>query len=190
MFFSKSESTFFLSPREKIFTQRLLLKRASIFSINRHYVKALNDERVMKLTEARFVKWNFLSAARFIMSSNGRGNSVLFSVYYKGTSNWIGNVRLFNWHPHHKTAEISFLFFNICNWGKGYGSEAVEGILNFAKERMGVRKVFGDYYEINKGSERLFQKLAFQIEGNAKSQFLLNGAPVNSIRVGRILYGN
>jgi RimJ/RimL family protein N-acetyltransferase len=143
----------------------------------------------MQFTESRFKKWGHLSAFRFAFNANKTGKSVLLSIHIRDPYLWIGNVRLFNWHDSHKSAEISFLFFDSDHWNLGYATEALDAILSFAHESLGVRKVYGDYYEPNIASERLFSKLGFSVEGRAREQFLILGNPVDSIRVGRILRG-
>jgi ribosomal-protein-alanine N-acetyltransferase len=144
----------------------------------------------MRFTEARFKKWTWYSAARFLRQGNKPGKSILFAVYLRDQDNkWIGNVRLFNWHSFHRTAEISFLFFDSSEWNKGFAREAIESILTYSNINLGVRRIFGDYYEPNFASGKLFSKLGFSIEGRAPQHFLSGERFVDSIRVGRILNG-
>jgi RimJ/RimL family protein N-acetyltransferase len=148
---------------------------------------ALNDSNVMKFTEARFTHWGYLSAFRFACRANRSGDSIQASVLIKETNQWIGNVRIFNWHPHHRTAELSFLFFDQSHWNKGYATEAVSALIEFAADNLGVRKIYGDFYEPNLFSGKLFIKLGFEVEGRSKAHFLINELPVDSVLVGKIL---
>ena len=89
-------------------------------------------------------------------------------------------------HKIHCRAELSFIFYDQEEWGKGYATEALNSIVNFAFENMNLHRIHADYYENNLASSRVFEKLGFEIEGIYKQHFFLQSTYVNSIRVGRI----
>lgn len=179
--------SFRLSRHSRLETPRLLIKKASFWRVSQKYLRGLNNKTVMQFTEARFRKWTRLSAMRFICRGNKANESLLFAVYLKDGPEWIGNIRIFSWHEFHKSAEVSFLFFDSVHWNKGYATESLMAVLKFAKEELGVRRVYGDYYELNQSSGKLFSKLGFTVEGTATGHFLIGGTPVDSIRVGKLL---
>lgn len=180
-------SNFWFPGRASLTTNRLRIERARASRISQTYLSGLRDDEIIGMTESRFVRWNYWSAARFITRANRKGSSILFAVSLIETGRWIGNVRFFNWHPHHRSFEISFIFFDKSEWNKGFAHEAILSLLVHAKNEFGARRVYGDYYQTNLASKRLFQKLNFEIEGIAKRHFLLDGEEVNSVRVGRLL---
>lgn len=178
---------FRLGKDERILTSRLEIRRPVITRLPRTYFLGLRDPSVLQYTESRFDYWTRLKAIRFLLNANSPGNSVLFAVHTLHGNTWIGNVRLFNWNPHHRTAELSFLFFDRTFWNCGFATEAVDAILKFAREKLHVRRVYGDHYANNNASGKLFSKLNFQIEGISREHFLTSNGPIDSVRVGRIL---
>ena len=109
----------------------------------------------------------------------------MFGVKLKG-SKWIGNVRLFNWSEIHKRAELSFLFYDKEEWGKGFAEEAILKILSFVRTEFKLHRITADYYACNYASKRLFEKLGFADEGTFKDHFWFEDHFVNSSRVGKI----
>jgi RimJ/RimL family protein N-acetyltransferase len=168
-------------------SDRLKLRLFLPENITDSYLSALNDHSIIGLTEARHKKWDIELAKQFITNANNE-SSRLFMIMLKETGTPIGNVRLFNINKNHLHAELSFLFYDKSQWGKGYATEAIQVILDFAKNKLKLHRVFADYYEINIASSKVFNKLNFSIEGKYKEHFrMADGKFVDSIRVGIIL---
>lgn len=170
-----------------IFSERLKITLFSPENITETYLSALNDDLIIGLTEARHKKWDLDSAKQFIKNANNE-SSRLFMVMLKETGTPIGNVRLFNINQNHHHAELSFLFYDKRQWGKGYATEAIQAILGYAKNELKLHRVFADYYEINTASSKVFNKLNFSIEGKYKEHFrMADGKFIDSVRVGLLL---
>ena len=167
-------------------TKRLFIQQFRTEHITKNYLQALNQEQVVGLTEARHKVWCKKDVIEFISQANVPNKSYLFGVFVKSSSKPIGNVRLFNLHKIHRRAELSFMFYDQEEWGKGFATEALSSIVNFAFEDMNLHRIHADYYEKNLASSRVFEKLGFEIEGIYKDHFLYQNTYVNSIRVGRI----
>jgi RimJ/RimL family protein N-acetyltransferase len=170
-----------------LFSERLKITLFLPQDITETYLSALNDDSIIALTEARHKKWDLVSAKKFIANANNE-SSKLFMVMIKETGKPIGNVRLFNINQNHLHAELSFLFYEKSQWGKGYATEAIHTILGYAKNKLKLHRVYADYYEINTASSKVFNKLNFRIEGKYKEHFrMANGKFVDSVRVGILL---
>ena len=167
----------------EITTQRLYLCPFKMEDITPVYLEALNDTSVIGMTEARHQSWNIESISAFIQVANSC-SSILFGVFLKENLKPIGNIRLFGIHPVHKRAELSLLFYDKTQWGKGYGTEAVKAVVNFAFDELKLHRVIADYYAINTGSSKLFEKAGFTREGIFKDHFKMpDGTFVDSIRI-------
>jgi [ribosomal protein S5]-alanine N-acetyltransferase len=167
-------------------TERLCVKKYQPNDITQKYLDALNDDSIIGLTEARHQKWDRKSASEFILNANKSGESIIVGIFLKKDDKHIGNVRLFNFNIKHRRAELAFLFCDIEEWGKGYATEALTAMVNYAFEQWKLHRIHADYYELNTASAKVFKKLGFNIEGVFKDHFLLNGEYINSIRVGKI----
>jgi len=170
----------------KVETNRLIIKIFNPSHINEKYLDALNQKNIIGLTEARHCKWNREKAIEYIVNANKPMESTLFGVFLKSDNKPIGNVRLFNFHKVHKRAELSFLFYEIREWGKGYATEAIEAIISYGFGTLELHRIYADYYNTNIASEKIFSKLGFQIEGVYKDHFWLDDRFVDSIRVAKI----
>ncbi len=167
----------------EIKTERLLLSKFIKEDINETYMNALNDYSIMGMTEARHINWNRLNAEKFIENSSTQ-DSLLFSVKLLDKNKHIGNIRLFNIHTVHKRAELSLLFYDKSEWGKGYATESIKAIVSFAFDNLKLHRVFADYYSTNLASSKIFEKSGFKIEGIFKEHFLTKEMKyVDSIRI-------
>jgi RimJ/RimL family protein N-acetyltransferase len=61
------------------------------------------------------------------------------------------------------------------SWGHGYATELVRGILSFAVEELGARRIIGLVRQANPASRRVLEKCGFGFEG----EVMLHGAPTN-----------
>jgi ribosomal-protein-alanine N-acetyltransferase len=167
----------------EIKTPRLLLRKFTKEDISQTYMNALNDHSIMGMTEARHVYWDMKNVEIFIEKSN-TSDSILFSVIIDEFKKPIGNIRLFNIHPVHKRAEISLLFYDKSEWGKGYGTESVKAVVKYAFETLQLHRVIADYYSVNIASSKIFKKAGFNIEGVFKDHFFTKEMKfVDSIRI-------
>lgn len=167
----------------EIKTNRLLLRKFKKEDINQTYMNALNDYSIMGMTEARHVVWDQNNVEKFIEKANTE-DSILLSVIINELEKPIGNIRLFNIHHIHKRAEISLLFYDKSEWGKGYGTESVKAVVKYAFETLQLHRVFADYYSTNIASSKIFKKAGFNIEGIFKDHFFTNDMNfVDSIRI-------
>ena len=169
-----------------LLSKRLEIKVFSSDDITDTYLNALNEDEIVGLTEARHQHWNIANVERYIENSNRPGESILFRVSLKKIDKPIGNIRLFNFHEVHNRAELSFLFYDMAEWGKGYATEALATVVNYAFESLKLHRIHADYYELNIQSGRVFEKLGFEIEGTYRDHFFLDDTYIDSVRVGKI----
>jgi len=97
----------------------------------------------------------------------------------------IGTVRIgpINWL--HRFSEI-MITVDRPYWGKGYGTEAVKLMRDYAFNRLNLHKLTAHAYVANKASVRVLEKAGFIIEGIHKNQFLLNGEYTDIFLLGMI----
>jgi RimJ/RimL family protein N-acetyltransferase len=180
------KKTLLSNPNFLIYTKRLVIRIFSPENITEKYLKALNQNEIIGLTESRHQEWDMEKTIQFIENANIPGESMLFGTFLKEKNKPIGNIRLFNFHELHNRAELSFLFYDKDEWNKGFATEALEAVLIYAFEKLKLHRIHADYYELNSSSAKLFEKLGFSLEGTYKDHFWLNHRYVDSIRVGKI----
>ena len=180
------KKSFYITNDFLIQTERIDIRMFSPENITDNYLNALNQKEIIGLTETRHQHWDKETAVQFIEYANKPGESILFGVFLKVNNKPIGNIRLFNFHEIHRRAELSFLFYDTNEWGKGYATEALDGVIEYAFKKMKLHRIHADYYEVNSASAKVFKKLSFIIEGNYRDHFWLSNRYVNSVRVCKI----
>ncbi|WP_042221662.1 GNAT family N-acetyltransferase [Oceanobacillus manasiensis] len=93
---------------------------------------------------------------------NPSDSAFYWVIREKQTDNFIGLVSL---DPHHEGAflEVSYQFLPVW-WGKGYATESVLPIIQFAFNNLNQKKLLAETQTANKGSCRLLEKLGMQLE--------------------------
>lgn len=167
-------------------SRRLTIRILRPDDITVTYLNALNENEIVGLTEARHQHWNIANVTQYIKNSNRPGESILFRISLKEVDKPIGNIRLFNFHELYNRAELSFLFYDKEEWGKGYATEALETVVNYAFKSLKLHRIYADYYELNARSGRVFEKLGFEMEGVFRDHFIIDDVYIDSVRVGKI----
>ncbi|HXC55969.1 MAG TPA: GNAT family N-acetyltransferase [Rhizomicrobium sp.] len=85
---------------------------------------------------------------------------------------------------HHKRAEIGFLFRRDA-WGKGYAREAMERVLRYGFEELGLERLQARCHAGNAPSQRLLERLGFSLEGTLRGHVVRDGARRDCILYGR-----
>lgn len=172
-------------------TKRLHLRIFKVSEITQEYVKALNNEEVIGLTESRYRTWNLKEAKVYVQKmANIPGQSLLVGIFIKNEKRHIGNIRLHSFSEFNKRAEIGILIWDQNEWGKGYATEALEVLIKYMFKNLGLHKICAEYYSQNLSSQKIFKKLGFKKEGTFKDHFLVNGKYIDAIRIAKFNPGN
>lgn len=108
------------------------------------------------------------------------------SVVLKTTGKVIGTVMIFAFDKEANQAEVGYVF-NKQYWGKGYGTEAVALMTNYAKEELKLHRLNANVVAENYGSARILEKSAFEIEGRLRDYYFIEGRYYNRLILGKIL---
>lgn len=121
---------------------------------------------------------------RYINKLLDNPNCRLFGIYLDN-NNYIGNIRLdIEWVW--RVGTISILIGDKDQWGKGYGTEAINLITDFGFNTLGLHKIEAGILENNNGSIKAFQKAGFEIEGRKKHNRFNMGKYVDVIMMGKV----
>jgi len=111
-------------------------------------------------------------------------NNIMLAIIDKESDKHIGNIKLgpVNWIT--RIASLGIMIGNQEFWGKGYGTEAIKLVLDYAFLRLNLHKVTAGIAAIHQASIEAFKKAGFEIEGQLKSQFFLDGKYYDSVYLG------
>ncbi len=96
----------------------------------------------------------------------------------------IGECDLSDIDLQHKRAEVGFLFRRTA-WGQGYAREAMERVLRFGFEDLGLERLSARFHAGNEPSRKLLEKLGFACEGTLRGHVLHDGVRRDCVLYGR-----
>lgn len=98
----------------------------------------------------------------------------------------LGFIDLFDFDPSHRRAGIGILILEAANRQKGYGTEALKLLINYATKHLYLHQLYCNISEDNQASLQLFKKQGFEIVGLKKDWNFVDGAYKNEYLLQRI----
>jgi RimJ/RimL family protein N-acetyltransferase len=84
-------------------------------------------------------------------------------------------VGLFKANYIYRNAEIGIFIGETEYWGNGFGTEAINMILDYAFNTLNFRKIIAEVNETNIQSLEMFKKVGFVEEGHLKEMEFIDG---------------
>lgn len=88
----------------------------------------------------------------------------------------IGNIGLHNLDWKNRKALLGIVIAEREYWGRGYGTDAVTTLLDFAFNEMNLHRVSLSVFEFNERAVRCYEKCGFRHEGRAKEALFRDGS--------------
>jgi len=98
----------------------------------------------------------------------------VYGIIDKETDTLIGNVGLMNVNHIHKTAEVGIFIGNQDYWGKGYGTEALRLLVDYAFRILGLENIILKTYDYNVRAQKSYKKVGFKVIGVRRSAHYYN----------------
>lgn len=159
----------------EIETVNLTLRRLYVDDVTETYVGWLNDPEVNKFLETRHEQQSIQSCLQFVESSNNSANTHLFGVFLKSNGQHIGNAKIGFIDPRHQRGQLSLFIGEKQFWNKGFSTEIVRSLTNYAFNNLGLQRMEAGCYEENLGSLRVFLKAGYVVEGFMRNHVVRDG---------------
>ena len=163
---------------------RITLKSLSVDDVAPRYVEWLNDSAVNQYLESRWVSHDVGSVRAFVKRSIEDANSLFLGIYENQVPRHIGNIKM-EIDRHHALGRIGILGERDA-WGKGYATEAIELLSEYAFTVCECHKLVASAYDVNLGSVGAFRKAGFVIEGRCESQYRCGDKWVGAVLMGKL----
>lgn len=151
------------------------------------YLGWLADPIVNAYLEVRFSPPRSVSdLATFITDINQSSHTLMLGIFLQENSRHIGNIKLGPIDWNHRVGDIGFLIGDKEVWGKGYASNAIALLSDYAFTYLGLAKLTAGCYAENEGSRRALLKAGFVEEGRRISQWLVADCRQDEILLGRV----
>lgn len=166
--------------------ENIYLREVSITDINENYYNWMNDNEVTKYLESRFYPQSREKIEEYVKSINNNPNYIFLAIMEKKSNTHMGNIKLgpMNWF--HRLADVGLLIGEKTAWGKGYATEAIRLVTEYAFGKLNLHKLTAGCYEENIGSEKAFKKNGYVVEGIRKKNCFLDGEYADVILMGII----
>lgn len=113
------------------------------------------------------------------------GTHLYASVVQKSSGFVIGTAMLFNFDHQANKAEIGYVFHKDY-WGKGYGTQVISLISDFAFKSLKLHKLHGQVVHPNIGSARILEKNDFKLEGRLIDHYFIDNDYYDALLYGKI----
>ncbi len=97
---------------------------------------------------------------------------------------YLGNIGFHNIDWKNRNAEVGIVIGKKRYWNKGYGTDAMMTILDFAFNRMNLHKVYLEVFDVNARGIKSYLKCGFKKEGHLREMFYNEGKYYDTVMMG------
>lgn len=113
-----------------------------------------------------------------------RNDVILFGIRQLGNNTLIGSCQLHSINPVHRSAELQIRIGEVAQRGHGYGSQAVQLLLDFAFKDLNLNRVYLQVFKNNIPALRTYEKAGFRREGLLRQAAYIDGRYVDVVIMG------
>lgn len=156
-------------------TERLILRELTkddaegIFACfsNDSVTRFYGQEKLQNIEQAR----GFID---FFSKNYNEKRGIRWGIERKETPGIIGTIGFNAWSPKHKRAEIGYEI-HPDQWRKGYSTEALDKVLSYGFDVLGLTRIGAVVFIENEASNNLLSKKGFQKEGILRAYMYQDG---------------
>jgi RimJ/RimL family protein N-acetyltransferase len=164
----------------------IYLRGLSLSDVNESYYRWMNDPDVTAYLETRFCPHSLEDLNDYVSSIKKDRNNVFLAIVLRNGNRHIGNIKLGPISWFHRLADVALIIGEKDCWGKGYATEAIRLVSDYAFNKLNLHKLTAGCYDANKGSAKCFQKAGFSIEGQRKNHYFCDGRYIDAILLGKL----
>jgi len=164
--------------------EKIYLRGLERSDLTGDYFDWLNDREVTRFMDSGLFPNTVEKMEDFYRNTALSSDNAIFAIVEKKADKHIGNIKLgpINWIS--RIASLGIMIGNKESWGKGYATEAIKLVVDYAFKELNLHKVTAGVVAGNQGSAKAFEKAGFSVEGHAKSRFYLDGEYYDSLYLG------
>ena len=160
---------------------RLYLREVLATDVSENYCRWMNDPEVTRYLESRFHSQTLEDIRAYVLQMQQSSDTLFLAILLKEKDTQIGNIKLGPINPNHRFADIGILIGEKTHWGKGYATEAIRLLSQYAFEKLQIHRLTAGAYANNPGSWRAFEKAGFLREATEHKKWLCEGRHVDGI---------
>jgi RimJ/RimL family protein N-acetyltransferase len=150
-------------------------------------VALMNDGETEKMLGGSSFPVSYEEQEKWIAEQRGRKDVLRCIVALKeNEDSGIGTVILTDIDMKNGVAQVHIKMDKQQGRGKGYGTDALNAIVNYAFNEMRLNCVYADVLEYNEISQKLFEKCGFHKDGILRSRVYKGGSFINVCSYSRL----
>lgn len=151
------------------------------------YLSWLCDPEITRYLEVRFMPSQTIEKlCDYINVNADSSENLLLGIFLDADDSHIGNIKLGPVDWNHRTADIGLLIGDRLQWGKGFATEAIKIVSQYAFHTMGLVKLTAGCYAENRGSINAFIKAGYFLDGMRASQWRVGNRRQDGILLGKV----
>jgi len=116
-----------------------------------------------------------------ILSDMIKNNSQIFSVVLNEDEQLIGSCSLFDLDHSDRKAELGIMIGDKSCWHQGYGTEAIELLLDYGFNILNLNNIYLKVFEYNKRALACYKKVGFKKVGHHREARIIMGRKYDEI---------
>jgi len=153
--------------------------------MSNRYHEWLNDKEVVLYSDNQYKKFTKEDQIKYITSITNSKNTMLYGIFKENLH--IGNIQISNIDSVNKRAEVSYLIGEKKYWGKGVASYAISEIINIARDKLKLNRLYAGVASQNIASAKALKKNGFSLEAIQKEHLIYNNTFCDKYTYGMIL---
>ena len=149
-------------------------------------MELINDAETEKMLGGSSFPVSLEGQEKWISAQTGRIDVLRCIVALKENEEGIGTVILSDIDTKNGVAQVHIKMDKQRGRGKGYGSDALNTIVNYAFGEMRLNCIYADVLEYNNVSQKLFEKCGFHRDGVLRSRVFKGGRYINVVSYSRL----
>lgn len=149
-------------------------------------MELINDAETEKMLGGSSFPVSLEGQEKWIAAQTGRTDVLRCIVALKENEEGIGTVILSDIDTKNGVAQVHIKMDKQRGRGKGYGSDALNTIVNYAFGEMRLNCIYADVLEYNTVSQKLFEKCGFHRDGVLRSRVFKGGRYINVVSYSRL----
>ena len=156
--------------------KKIILKELEVSMVSLKYLQWMNSKNLMRYTEQRFSKHSIPKIINFVKETKKSKNNYAYGIFViiNNKKIHVGNIKIGQINLKHKYADISYFIGDVKFQKLGIGSIAIKKVLEIAKRKFKLKKIFAGIYSNNIASKKVLLKNKFVLEGIFTKEFIYN----------------
>lgn len=166
--------------------KNIYLKLLNTDDVTSIYLDWMQDNEITQFLESRWKTYTLDDLKTYVKKTNNGQDNFLFGIFQNENSEHIGNIKIGGINQIHRYGDLGILIGNKNMWGKGYATEAINLITQYAFNEINLNKLTAGIYINNKGSHKAFMKANYREVGILKNHSYCEGKYLDVVLVEKV----